>query len=437
MNKLFNLGAMLTIAAGAMMINSSCSSHDIEYNGGEIVKADYEAAFVKTFGTPAANQDWGFGSRTLPSSFGKTTRAARPEGNQWADWGYTIPSPITKDELNDVLAVFNQKGEASYESLIDWDCYFVQQVYKGVAEYTSAAGGEAFVGSDKMNHLFTVTNKHINNNSWPVEITIGEDYNDHIFNFNNGTCKDWNGIMLMENTNSNIFGFNGTEDSKVIYYNFRMEKINGNYYVGFDFEGSGASGTNQDVKRDYIYNDWIVKIVPGKGNTPSTDPDPKVYKARIICEDLSANTGSDFDFNDVVFDVEYRESINKTFVTIQAAGGTLPLYVAGKEVHQLFAEANSDKNITTGTMINTNASNGISGLAPVSFTIDGVINPSDIEVAVSKEGNLVPLAAEIGKAASKIAVDPDFEWCNEREDITSRYSNFASYVKDTKANWYK
>lgn len=435
MNKLFNLGAMLTIAAGAAFVNSSCSSNDMpEYNGGEIVKANYEAAFVKTFGTPAANQDWGFGSRTLPSSFGKTTRTARPEGNRWADWGYTIPSAITTDELNDVLAVFNQKGKASYESLIDWNCYFVQQVYKGVAEYTAEDGISKCVGSDKMNHLFTVTTMTMES-WWPEHtITTGEG-NDHINNFNKGTNTDWNGIMLMENTNSYKFGFDGTEDSKVIY-NFRMEKINGNYYVGFDFEGTG-NNLNQQVKRDYIYNDWIVKIVPEKGNTPSTEPDPKVYKARIICEDLSANTGSDFDFNDVVFDVEYREGIGKTFVTIQAAGGTLPLYVAGREVHQLFADAYPGMNITTGTMINTNASNGISGLAPVTFTIDGVINPSDIEVAVSKNDNLVSLAAEIGQAASKIAVDPDFEWCNEREYITSRYPNFSNYVKDTKNNWYK
>ena len=274
---------------------------------------------------------------------------------------------------------------------------------------------------------------------WPYEAeektTIGDEYNDHINNFNNGTNTAWNGITLMEHTNSTNFGFDSTEDSEV-KYNFRMEEIDGNYYVGFDFEANGTAGPNQQVERDYIYNDWIVKIVPGKGNT-TTEPDPEVYKARIICEDLSANTGSDFDFNDVVFDVEYREGIGKTFVTIQAAGGTLPLYVAGREVHQLFADAYPGMNITTGTMINTNASNGISGLAPVTFTIDGVINPSDIEVAVSKNDNLVPLAAEIGKAASKIAVDPDFEWCNEREDITSRYSNFASYVKDTKANWYK
>lgn len=419
---------------GLMFMFNGCAKYDFTpISESELAQQKYETTFVETFGTPDINQDWGFSSRILPSSFGKTTRAARPEGNQWTDWGYTIPSPITTDELNDVLAVFNQKGEASYKSLIDCNCYFVQQVYKGVAEYTSAAGGEAFVGSDKMNHLFTVTTMTMES-WWPEHIITTGEGNDHIFNFNNGTCKDWNGIMLMENTNSYKFGFDGTEDSKVIY-NFRMEKINGNYYVGFDFEGTG-NNLNQQVKRDYIYNDWIVKIVPGKGNTPSTEPDPKVYKTRIICEDLSVNTGSDFDFNDVVFDVEYREGIDKTFVTIQAAGGTLPLYVAEKEVHGLFAEAYPDKNITTNTMINTNASNGISSLPAVTFSVDGIIAPWDISVAVKKQTDYIKLSSEVGKPSAKIAVDPDFVWCNEREDIQTKYPDFSKYVQDTNVNWY-
>ena len=420
---------------------TACSNHDFDVmTPSEQVEANYEKAFIQTFGQPDPNQDWGFGSRVLPSSFGKKTRSylgANTEGNNWESFGYTIPSPITDDELTAVLNVFNQKGAESYTSLIDWDCYFVQQVYKGTAKYISEAGGDPFVGSDKMNHLFTVTNM-VRKSWWPEKFEKeGDDYNAHINNFNKGDNTDWNGIMLMENVESRIFGFDGTEDAKVIY-NFRMEEINGNYYVGFDFEASGTSGTNMEVKRDYIYNDWIVKIVPGKGTstTPKPVPEPTRYSVRIICEDLSASTGTDFDFNDVVFDASYTEGSNITTVTIQAAGGTLPLYVAGKEVHQLFAEAYPDKGITTKTMINTNASNGISGLAPITFTIDRIVAPWDIEVSVSKVDNLVQLKAEVGTPAAKIAVNPDFVWCDEREDIQTKYPNFSSYVQNTNVDWY-
>jgi hypothetical protein len=67
---------------------------------------------------------------------------------------------------------------------------------------------------------------------WPYEesVTTGAYYDDHINNFNNGKCDAWNGIMLMVNTNSNKFGFKSSEDNGHVFYNFRMEKINGNYY---------------------------------------------------------------------------------------------------------------------------------------------------------------------------------------------------------------
>jgi hypothetical protein len=112
------------------------------------------------------------------------------------------------------------------------------------------------------------------------------------------------------------------------------------------------------------------------------------------------------------------------------------LYVAGKEIHQLFAEANPDKNITVKTMINTRASNGISGLDPVTFTIEGQVAPKDIEVKVEKEGELIPLKATTGEPTAKIAVDLNFEWCKEKDDIRKIYPNFSTYVKGGNIEWY-
>ena len=422
----------ILIFAISLFMVCSCAKHDFEYNVADVVVEQYNAAFVKTFGEPASNQAWGFDDRVLPASFGATTRAANTNGNEWAANGYNVPEAITEAERQAVLNVFNQKGEASYTSLLDLDCFFVQQVYKGVATYKNHAN-QTVTGSDHMDWLCTVTNKHVNVVCWwPYEesVTTGAYYDDHINNFNNGKCDAWNGIMLMVNTNSNKFGFKSSEDNGHVFYNFRMEKINGNYYVGFDFEAAGAN-PNEQVDRDYIYNDWIVKIVPGNGVTP-----PTRYTVRIICEDLTISSGTDFDFNDVVFDASYTEGQNTTTVTIQAAGGTLPLFVDGREVHQLFAEANPDKGITTKTMINTNASNGVSGLNPVTFTIDHIVAPWDIDVAVIKENNIISLKAETGSPASKIAVDPDFQWVDERTPILVVYPDFERYVQDTTVNWY-
>ena len=51
MNKIISFGAMLTIAAGAVVFNSSCSSNDMpSFDPGADKTATYQDNFVKTFG---------------------------------------------------------------------------------------------------------------------------------------------------------------------------------------------------------------------------------------------------------------------------------------------------------------------------------------------------------------------------------------------------
>jgi len=444
MKKLF----LVMLSAFALV---ACHNNDIEpMSTQEIVTNNYNAVFVKTFGEPAANQDWGFGSRVLPASFG-VTRAAQTNSNQWGtnEWdgrykNYPKPSAITAAELEAVLKVFNTVGAESYTPLIDWSDFYVQQVYKGEAKYTDAAGNE-FVGSDEMNELHCATDYvQTNPTGWPEVWEHSGNYTtDCVNNFNGGDYKGqdistWNATkcMLMFHSSTSDWSYKTSKAGGQRLHFFRMEKINGNYYVGLDFAAfrQASANANEDVARDFIYNDWIVKIVPGEGVTPPTPPTR--YTVRIICEDLNANGGSDFDFNDVVFDAAYVEGENKTYVTVQCAGGTLPLFVAGREVHQLFADANPSLNIDVTTMINTNASNGISGLDAVQFVIDEIVAPWDITIAVMRDNNLIPLMANVGSPAAKIAVDPHFKWVDERVDIRTVYPNFSDYVQDTNVNWY-
>jgi len=403
----------------------SCTKHDIEYNPSQAITNEYNAAFVKTFGKPSSNQDWGFASRTLPF-----TRAAQTNGNQWGthddndkylDWPQ--PDPITDDELAAVLAVFNEKEEGEQTVEFNFRDFFVQQVYTGP-------------NGSKMNELACVTD-WVQTSYWPVvwEQT-GTLTDDIVNNFNAGNCTAYGGCMLMWYSSTSQWSFKTSQSGgQRIYDHWRMEKINGNYYIGFDHEAwrQAPANANEEDFRDYIYNDWIIKVIPGNGGGET----PNRYTVRIICEDLSASNGSDFDFNDVVFDASYTEGSDITTVTILAAGGTLPLFVHGYEVHDLFIAEYPNMGITRTTMINTNSpTNGVSGLSPVSFEIDHIVAPWDIDISVLKLGSLVPLRAEVGSPASKIAVDPDFIWCNERDDIRTVYPNFTDYVQDTSVNWY-
>ena len=426
----------LATVAFASAFTSCSNDNDVSQSNVSPLLPKYEAAFINKFGTPAPTQTWGFGT---------ATRAANTNSNQWEDQGYVIPEDITEAELEKVLAVFNQKGKESYESLIDLDEFFVQQVYKGVASYTNHAG-DPVVGSEHMDWLCAVTKKTVNVISyWPYEeeVVEGDEYDDHINNFNNGKCgstatsektgKFIHDLQLMVNSNTYKFGFKSSEDNGHVFYNFRMEEIDGNYYVGFDFEANGAN-PNEQVDRDYIYNDWIVKIVPGKG------VEKKTYVDRIICEDLG--NADDFDFNDVVFDVRYEG--NDAYVKILNIGGTLPLFVAGNEVHQM-----------VGQVIGANGLYQIAGEVDIpEFKVENCTKAADIEikvdgtafntqnagnVTINNESAIYTLSAEAGKVPQKMRVDTDYQWCAERQSIAAKYGeeNVKAYVANERQNFYK
>lgn len=181
--------------------------------------------------------------------------------------------------------------------------------------------------------------------------------------------------------------------------------------------GGGADG---------YYSDWIVTICKAtKGNeNPPVDPPvdpPTGFVCRIIAEDLTVGENSDFDFNDVVFDV-----INGgTTIRLRAAGGELPLYVAGQEVHAAFAT--KYPGITTTTLVNTGWKG--STLDYVNYYVDinsgGTYSTPEaainIPVVVYKKGTPITLTAQRAKVASKVAVGSDYEWCSERQDIDGKF----------------
>ena len=214
---------------------------------------------------------------------------------------------------------------------------------------------------------------------------------------------------------------------------------------------------------DGYFSDWIVTLTEAKtDNNPNTRKD--IQKIRVIAEDLTVDSDaegkSDFDFNDVVFDVVWTRTYTnevltseKVEIVLKAAGGTLPLYLDGKEVHQLYKEANKTLDIDQYTMINTHAESkglkGKSGLADITFpttnytgnTIGEIAN--SISVYVEKGGKPCVLTAPKGDVASKVAVGIDYDWCNERQDIDEKYSLddgtslFKEYVKGALGSrWY-
>ena len=428
----------------SMFAMVSCTHEIGSYSYEEQQKNNFEQKFVSEFGKPASNQDWGFTDATIVdlTGFNKaSTRGHNVNRNEWAN-SFVIPPNVTADEREKVLAEFSkERVGAVNENNVNWADYFIYEVYKGEDVYHDGFGQDV-KGSDHMNHLQV---KKAAGTLLPPDNECWEHAND----FNNGDHNSkWGnieGATLMLNSGTLDFAYHNSTDSKyhMEYIIIPGSKIDpslaGFYYVGFDFYATHPDGQesnkNMDVERNWKFNDWIVRISPAEFKGAK----------RIVAEDLAASV-SDFDYNDVVFDAtitkEQIPSMNYALkyvahITVRAAGGTKPLFVGSREVHQLFG-------VATEQMVNTRR--GTFGRPVVSFTEilgdanwDNVMafNINDIPVTVIADNGTITLESNVGQASEKLCVNTTYEWCDERVPIQEKYPNFKRYVTDRNIKWYE
>jgi hypothetical protein len=146
-----------------------------------------------------------------------------------------------------------------------------------------------------------------------------------------------------------------------------------------------------------------------------------------MAEDLGSNEGSDFDYNDVVFDYDiYSDGV--TVIELQAAGGTLPLYIESFEVHELFG-------VATDVMVNTFSLNE---KKPVKVILTGkYLSGKDIEASVTKFGQTYNIPYFVSQPSAKIRTDKDAAWSLERIPIDVTYPKFLEFVKDQTVQFWK
>ena len=264
-----------------------------------------------------------------------------------------------------------------------------------------------------------------------------------------------NNIYVEADEWSNIPGGNGYQEGETATANYKF------WHIVANCRGNGnvtkvKAGNKEIIPRDNDFALGTSGCTPGysievldddndddddddddNGSGGNDNPDADI---RVIAEDLTVSdvdnegkaASTDFDFNDVVFDVEWISGGAK--ITLQAAGGTLPLVVGVDptvnndweryEVHKQFG-------VAVNVIVNTNWRSGVS-LDPVSYDITGSFgeDASNIPVWVQKGGKWIELSAAKGVPASKIGVAPTYDWCNEREAISTKYKNFSSWVTD-------
>ncbi len=433
----------------------SCSSDDEIYNPkakSEQLAKNYAEAFVQQFGQPAANQTWGFGqaakSRMTRSnnkgevikpdetSFPGYSNDRCNSSNYRSPEGYAdIVAPITDKEREWVQKWFNENPGLSDEG-VDFDDFFVQQVNNKLAkEDKNMKAGYHWTNEGKTETEYTYKDFEVKMDQLrigPVR-DASDDKTLHLKDFNstNG-FNAWN-LLYIQGGSSKQFAYYASWGSQWQWL-FRCKKLTvpgscfedgkarDGYYVGLSYycEKDEVAGVKGDViGKDEIEvcNDWILKIVPAN----VVDEDEVEEEGRIFCEDLG--TIGDFDFNDVVFDAKLYKS-GKIEIDVLAAGGTLPIAVAGVD-------------IKIGKMSNTGVNDG--GTQHISISAEDAAKNKwnsliSIPIVVTRDitdaidGSVV-LTAEKGKAPQKICVPLTTKWVDEYENINKAYPDFAKWVK--------
>ena len=435
MNKIINFGAMLTIAVGAVTFNSSCSSNDDLGKFETIKQQEFKKAFTAEFGNIASGHNWGFDAVEIPTLGQATTKVAAPNSNQWFDpnQNYKLVQPefITPHEI-EVVSQWFKDHKNPVSTPVHLTDFLVLQVYN---ETKPCAGSDV----SPAGHM-----------DW---ICVEKNGNaEHIENLNTGTVAytkennpgsfPTNGIQYMQNSSTEKWGFKdsyGTGNTLKWDFVICAIEVDGKvgYYVGYDYN-SQKPEAGLELGKDGYYNDRILKVVPAVHTT----------QKRIIAEDLGASNGSDFDYNDVVFDAFVystwngvtRRNEKRAAITLLAAGGTLPIYIGSGEdrfeVHEAFG-------VSTSTMVNTIAGKK-NEYYPVQKDIflavdnyDKKYNVNDIPVEVKYgEGESGFLHALVGDAPEKICLKPTFDWCDEYQNISDKYPSFKEYVSDPVFTWY-
>lgn len=409
--KKYLIKGLLALVVGGF--TASCADKDGEYVPMDQQK---EAAYADVFkeligGEVAPNHDWGFKKTSLLEDFSQTramsramTRGDSDCGTCWKyDQQYDTPSfpktghpaPITDSERAFVKNWFETNPGLS-EVGLDIQNFYLQHVwgqanknYNIITEETGATD----VNQGTMDYC---------------EVGDGTNFT-HVLDFNANSGGNW-GIVYMRNSSALSFGFHATWGDNRDYHNFKLAHIVGTaedgtkidgYYVGLAMWGQKPDNGTKTLNYDQwqYADDWILKIVPGEGETSNTTTTTRtdrierrrlVSQGRVFCEDLGTDVVkmdlTDIDFNDAVFDAkiwrmgqfdityidntynsesDYLENIYTTGINgfdiettggdahvivngkfkyvaeicILAAGGTIPLKIGGNngfEIHEKF-----------------------------------------------------------------------------------------------------
>lgn len=223
----------------------SCSSDDIETTGNILTQN------AQKYGTHSSEVNFYFGGNKIVGS-----RACDVNGNMW---GAEMPEYPTEEEKAGILEYVRNNSGASVE-WPGYTCFYVQHVISAHNKYSYKDWNNALHDNiDGSTHLNELQIKENNGNYT------------HVNNFNEGKCEN----AVTHNSALMTEGFQGARTHESYgganIDNWRLFYWNGNYYLGIDYMMVNGSGK---IDANGIYDDWIMKIIPGKGETPVVPSNP-------------------------------------------------------------------------------------------------------------------------------------------------------------------
>lgn len=425
----------------------------------------YTEAFEEAFGKIDPEQNWGFEPMPIGGVDYDGTRAVNTNSNEWETvFHYVVPGPrggeatenghpwgwaagdVTNYERAYVYWWFSTH-QWPKSLVVNWNNFFIENVW-GQPEHSrtnlenSGSFAGQHLGMDQLEILKVNGTKSAPSPSDPGSYInsydLAKSYKfrdehpnyEHINDFNSsGGAKEQ--VMYVYDVSTMDFAYLASEQDDDKYHNnWTIQRINGNYYLAFDYWHAKTSEASHYVEADGYYNDWILKLSNGEHQDD-------YYTRRIMCEDLG-NT-FDWDWNDVVFDVTTFTLNSKYYamITLQAAGGTMPIYVGDThhEAHALFG-------VSTSTPVNVAAPGKVQRPAVVytiELTDDQLIERDGKKYCLAEKipvyvgskldpSKLVTLDAEKGKAPQKFACASNTYWMNELTHIDKGH-NFTKWVE--------
>jgi len=239
--KLIGMLSLTALSLGMV----SCSSEDIETTGNILTQN------AQKYGTHSSEVNLYFGGNKIVGS-----RACKVNGNEW---GAEMPEYPTEEEKAGILEYVRKNPGASVE-WPGYTCFYVQHVISAHNKYSYKDWNNALHDNiDGSTHLNELQIKENNGNYT------------HVNNFNEGKCDN----AVTHNSALMTEGFQGARTHESYgganVDNWRLFYWNGNYYLGIDYMMVNGSGK---IDANGIYDDWIMKIIPGKGETPVVPSNP-------------------------------------------------------------------------------------------------------------------------------------------------------------------